>query len=152
MGFGFGTSRCQYHAAFVNKNLTVAEYLKILEGGYVNDPRDSGGETKYGISAASNPGFHQTKRAIILSRINALRTHAAPASAAHKTQTLFSPYHDKGQAPFVASAASQAAIFNHRRCPCLHCRRNGQTPTGCRLPHTPFFELPPDFQFNQRPC
>lgn len=40
-----------------DKNFEPAvEYLKILEGGYVNDPRDSGGETKYGISAASNPG------------------------------------------------------------------------------------------------
>jgi len=32
------------------------ERLLGLEGGYVNDPRDAGGETKYGISRRSYPG------------------------------------------------------------------------------------------------
>lgn len=31
--------------------------LMELEGGYVNDPDDAGGETKYGISAKSYPGL-----------------------------------------------------------------------------------------------
>jgi len=32
------------------------ERLLGLEGAYVNDPRDAGGETKYGISRRSYPG------------------------------------------------------------------------------------------------
>jgi lysozyme family protein len=31
------------------------EFLLKWEGGYVNDPRDPGGETKYGISKRSHP-------------------------------------------------------------------------------------------------
>jgi lysozyme family protein len=35
-------------------NLQIAKTLEF-EGGYVDDPRDAGGETKYGISKASYP-------------------------------------------------------------------------------------------------
>ena len=32
------------------------ERVLVHEGGYVNDPRDPGGETKYGIAKRSYPG------------------------------------------------------------------------------------------------
>jgi lysozyme family protein len=35
--------------------LKAFEYLMYHEGGYVNDPKDAGGETKYGISKRSYP-------------------------------------------------------------------------------------------------
>lgn len=34
---------------------TAFDLLMINEGGYVNDPKDSGGETKYGISKKAYP-------------------------------------------------------------------------------------------------
>ncbi|WP_051261425.1 glycoside hydrolase family 108 protein [Desulfovibrio inopinatus] len=34
---------------------TVLSFILSVEGGYVNDPRDPGGETKYGISKRSFP-------------------------------------------------------------------------------------------------
>jgi lysozyme family protein len=39
--------------------MTFEDAFKVLighEGGYVNDPKDPGGETKYGISKRANPG------------------------------------------------------------------------------------------------
>jgi lysozyme family protein len=36
----------------------VIAHTLLLEGGYVNDPRDSGGETKFGISKRSYPYLH----------------------------------------------------------------------------------------------
>lgn len=37
--------------------LKVIPLLLLLEGGYVNDPRDPGGETKYGISKRAYPSL-----------------------------------------------------------------------------------------------
>jgi lysozyme family protein len=40
--------------------MTIDEILELIlsaEGGYVNDPRDPGGETKFGISKRSYPGL-----------------------------------------------------------------------------------------------
>ena len=35
----------------------AVEEVMLFEGGYVNDPDDPGGETKYGIAARYNPGI-----------------------------------------------------------------------------------------------
>jgi lysozyme family protein len=40
---------------YSSKFLKAFEYLIYHEGGYVNDPKDAGGETKFGISKRSYP-------------------------------------------------------------------------------------------------
>jgi lysozyme family protein len=40
---------------YSNKFLKAFDYLMYHEGGYVNDPKDAGRETKYGISKLSYP-------------------------------------------------------------------------------------------------
>jgi lysozyme family protein len=40
---------------YSEKFLKAFEYLMYHEGGYVNDPKDAGGETRYGISKRSYP-------------------------------------------------------------------------------------------------
>ena len=40
---------CPFDVAF--------EWILRVEGGYVDDPKDTGGETKYGISSAAYPGM-----------------------------------------------------------------------------------------------
>jgi lysozyme family protein len=40
---------------YSNKFLKAFDYLMYHEGGYVKDPKDAGGETKYGISKRSYP-------------------------------------------------------------------------------------------------
>jgi lysozyme family protein len=43
---------------YSSKFLKAFEYLMYHEGGYVNDPKDAGGETKYGISKRSYPNLN----------------------------------------------------------------------------------------------
>jgi lysozyme family protein len=40
---------------YSSKFLKAFEYVMYHEGGYVKDPKDAGGETKYGISKRSYP-------------------------------------------------------------------------------------------------
>jgi lysozyme family protein len=40
---------------YSSKFLKAFDYLMLHEGGYVNDPKDAGGETKFGISKRSYP-------------------------------------------------------------------------------------------------
>lgn len=40
----------------VNKLKVSLQFVLKWEGGYVNDPQDPGGETKYGISKRAHPG------------------------------------------------------------------------------------------------
>jgi lysozyme family protein len=42
---------------YSDKFLKAFEYLMYHEGGYVNDPKDAGGETKFGISKRSYPSL-----------------------------------------------------------------------------------------------
>jgi lysozyme family protein len=43
---------------YSDKFIKAFEYLMYHEGGYVNDPKDAGGETKYGISKRSYPNLN----------------------------------------------------------------------------------------------
>jgi lysozyme family protein len=42
---------------YSGKFLKAFDYLMYYEGGYVNDPKDAGGETKFGISKRSYPNL-----------------------------------------------------------------------------------------------
>jgi lysozyme family protein len=42
---------------YSSKFLKAFDYVMYHEGGYVNDPQDAGGETKYGISKRSYPNL-----------------------------------------------------------------------------------------------
>jgi len=46
---------------YSEKFLQAVEHTLKFEGGYVNDPHDPGGETKFGISARSFPGVNIRK-------------------------------------------------------------------------------------------
>lgn len=58
---------------------TAFEKLIGHEGGYVNDPRDPGGETKYGISKRAYPGEDIAGMTLDRARIIYRRDYWAPA-------------------------------------------------------------------------